>query len=187
MRTPQPAFAVEGPAGNVIGRAQNLRRLGIESPVPKKWYDRGHERPFLQRRPTPPPSCGAMPRDDFECTASAVFHQYIARQKCLSSSANGVLIPRQRSVYWKHTVSADDEARAYARRRTHHGVNAFAATVPHRGSPRLREGPRIFGLWTTSGRALLAADGVSARTGKLALHSTDSDARRRRGIFHECP
>jgi hypothetical protein len=38
------AFAVEGAAGNVLGLAQNLRRLGIESPVPKKRYDRGHER-----------------------------------------------------------------------------------------------------------------------------------------------
>jgi len=33
------ALAVEGLAGNVISPAQNLRRLGIKSPVSKKRYD----------------------------------------------------------------------------------------------------------------------------------------------------
>ena len=58
------AFAVEGPAGNVIGLAQNLRRLGIESPVPKKRYDRGHERLPLTAQAHPATFLRAMPLDD---------------------------------------------------------------------------------------------------------------------------
>ena len=34
------AFGVQGQTGNVIGLAQNLGRLGVESAIPENWYDR---------------------------------------------------------------------------------------------------------------------------------------------------
>ena len=35
----RPAFGMKGPAGNVIGLAQGLGRLGVEAAIPKKRYD----------------------------------------------------------------------------------------------------------------------------------------------------
>jgi hypothetical protein len=34
------AFGVQGQTGNVIGLAQSLGRLGVESAIPENWYDR---------------------------------------------------------------------------------------------------------------------------------------------------
>jgi hypothetical protein len=38
----RPAFGMKGLAGNVVGRAQILRRFGVETTISQKWYDRGH-------------------------------------------------------------------------------------------------------------------------------------------------
>ena len=95
--------ARQGPAGltggelkGLIDRAQNLRRLRIKSPVPKKRYDRGHERLPFPARATPPPSCGQRHFDDLNVLRRRFSHHaYPARQFSKSATAApGVIAPK---------------------------------------------------------------------------------------------